>query len=357
MPRKSKTKQQDRSIENLKESLKEYNGIVTRLEAIDKVKKAPLRIKKGSLSKMGREEKRVLLRDKVNEACKTDAYGDIDKLIGLTHRSYNQYKALPSAEYNTHEYITTQASDLLHLDPATAKILLDYCTFPDDSKSDMCDLMFEGHFYGKTDTGVPGNFLVDMFSEGVLIVMEACKKFKYGNDEDIHEHAVMNFTRYYSQFLNVASVELKHFYLGVAAHFLQDLTAPHHAGNYPAVPYVDHYFFEKFTGTYVYSDPKFKISRAAYNNFKKKMAFGPTQPESFALEVTGMATPYIKYIESDSHTRTAGKKRSVSSMDAEIDTLNRSLLSGKNEKWEKAIVGAVPLAVYATTYLFETALI
>jgi hypothetical protein len=355
MPKKSKTKQQDRSIENLKDSLKEYNGIVTKLKTIKKIRKAPLRVKKSSGKRMGREEKRDRLRGMVNEACNTNAYEDIDKLIGLTHKSYQQYKALPGTEYNTHQYITEEAIALLGLDSVVSGTLHRYCTYPDESKSDMCDLMFEGHFYGKTDSGLPGNFLVDIFSEGVLKVMEACKKFKYGDEEDIHEHAVMNFTRYYDQVWK-AGADQKHFYLGVAAHFLQDLTAPHHTGNYPAMPYVDHYFFEKFASQYVYDQPKFKISRAAYNKFKSKMASDPTQPESFALEVTGMATPYIKYIESDSHARLAGNERGVRSMDAEIDKLNKSLLSGKNDEWEKAIVGAVPLAVYATTYLFQAAL-
>ena len=43
-------------------------------------------------------------------------------------------------------------------------------------------------------------------------------------------------------------------------------------------------------------------------------------------------------------------------MDKEIDRLNKCLLSGENKDWEKAIVGAIPLAVYATAYLFEAAL-
>jgi hypothetical protein len=356
MPKKNKTKQQDRSIENLKASLKEYNGIVAKMKTIDKVKKAPLRVKKDSVSKMGREEKRVFLRDKVNEAFNADAYEDIDKLIGLTHRSYNQYKALPSTEYNTHQYITEQAIAFLGLDSTIANTLHTYCTYPDESKSDMSDLIFEGHFYGKTSSGVPGNFLVDTFPETTLKAMEFVKKIKYGDDEDIHEHAVMNFTRYYNQFLQADSADQKYFYLGVAAHFLQDLTAPHHTGNYPALPYVDHYFFEKFASQYVYDQPAFKLSQAAYSKFKSKLNSSPTEPESFSLEITGMATPYIKFIESDSHARLAGNERSVRSMDAEIGKLNKILFSGKNEKWEKAIDGAVPLAVYATTYLFETAL-
>ncbi|MEN6374140.1 MAG: hypothetical protein ABFD75_05060 [Smithella sp.] len=356
MPKKLGAKLDKQSIENLKAGLEEYNNIIAKLKTIDKVMKAPLRINRGIFTKLGREERRILLRDKINEAFKADAYGDFDKLIRLTHQSYNLHKALPSTEHNTHEFITDQAIALLGINPVIADTLHTYCTYPDEPKSDMSDLIFEGHFYGKTSAGAPGNFLVDAFPETALRAMELVKKIRFGADEDIHEHAVMNFTRYFNQSIPPASADLKHFYLGVAAHFLQDLTAPHHAGNYPAVPYVDHYFFEKFTSQYVYDEPEFAISRAGYNNFKAKMAAKPAQPEPFALEVNGLATPFIQYIETDFHRMLGGDEPDMASMDKEIDKLNKILLAGKNEDWEKAIVGAIPLAVYATAYLFESSL-
>ncbi|NTW06914.1 MAG: hypothetical protein HGA29_03620 [Syntrophaceae bacterium] len=356
MPKKMGAKLDKQSIENLKAGLKEYNNIISKLQTIDKVVKAPLRIKRDLFTKMGREEKRILLRDKINEACKIDAFGDLDKLIGLIHQSYNLHKAQPGTELNTHQYITDQAIALIGIDPAIADTLHTYCTYPDEPKSDMSDLIFEGHFYGKTSSGTPGNYLVDAFPDATLKAMEFIKKIRHGVDEDIHENAVMNFTRYFNQVLHSVSADQKHFYLGVAAHFLQDLTAPHHAGNYPALPYVDHYFFEKFTSQYVYDEPGYKISRPAYKNFKAKLTASPAQPEPFALEITGMAAPFIQYIETAFHHMRTGEVPDTGSMDKEIDKLNKCLLSGENEDWEKAIVGAIPLAVYATAYLFETSL-
>jgi hypothetical protein len=356
MTKRTGAKLDKQSIDNLKAGLKEYSNVISRLKTIDKVVKTPLRIKRNVYTKMGREEKRILLRDKINKACRIEAFGDFDKMIGLIHQSYNLYKAPPEIKLNTHQYITDQATALIGLDPTVAGTLHEYCTFPDQPKSDMSDLIFEGHFYGKTRSGVPGNFLVDAFPETALEALEFIKKVRYGLDEDIHEHAVMNFTRYFNKSLPPASMDLKLFYLGVAAHFLQDLTAPHHAGNYPAVPYVDHYFFEKFTSQYVYDEPQYKISRPAYNNFKKKMTASPSQPEPFALEINGMAAPFIHYIETDFHRLRAGDELSDASMDKEIDRLNKCLMSGENKDWEKAIVGAIPLAVYATAYLFEKSL-
>ena len=357
MPEKRGAKLDKQSIDNLKAGLKEYNNIVSRLKTIDKVVKAPLRIKRDLFAKMGREEKRILLRDKINEAFKIDAFGDFDKLIGLIHQSYNLHKAQPGTKLNTHQYITDQAIALIGIDPAIANTLHTYCTYPDEPKSDMSDLIFEGHFYGNTSSGTPGNFLVDAFPEATIKAMEFIKKMRHGVDEDIHEHAVMNFTRYFNQVLHSTSVDQKYFYLGVAAHFLQDLTAPHHAGNYPAVPYVDHYFFEKFTSQYVYDEPGYKISRTAYKNFKTKLTASPAQPEPFALEITGMAAHFIRYIETDLHRVRADGKPDTVSMDKEIDKLNKCLLSGENKNWEKAIIGAIPLAVYATAYLFEASLV
>ncbi len=356
MPGKRREKMDERSIINLKADLAEYHRLLSNLKTIKKVKKEPLQVRKGALAKKGKEAKRILQRDKVHEACGTDAFEDIDKLIGMIHRSYHQYKGILDKQCNTHQFITDQAALLLALDSAVADILHTCCTYPDELKSDMADLIFEGHFYGQTGSGIPGNFLADTFPKKALKVMEFIKKVRFGADENMQEHAVMNFTRYFNQALHSASKKQKYFYLGVAAHFLQDLTAPHHAGNYPALPYVDHYFFEQFTSRYVYDDPRFKISRSAYNKFKSRMASDPNKPESYALEVTGMAAPFIRYIEPGSHGRSATGVRSARFADREIDLLNKSLMSGKNEKWEKAIVGAVPLAVYATAYLFETAL-
>ncbi len=354
--RRKREKMDARSILNLKADLEEYHRLVANLKNIKKVKKATLQVRKGTLAQKGKEAKRVLLRDKVNETFGRGAFEDIDRLIGMTHQSYQQYKGIEDKQHNTHQFITDQATALLATDSTIADVLHTYCTYPDEPKSDMADLIFEGHFYGKTGSGIPGNFLADTFPKEALRVMAFVKQVRFGADEDMHEHAVSNFTQYFNQVLRLPSPDQKYFYLGVSAHFLQDLTAPHHAGNYPALPYVDHYFFEQFASRYVYDHPRFNISRSAYKKFKSRMASDPNEPESYALEVNSMAVPFIPYIEPDSRGSLAMGTQSPFSLDAELNRFNKSLLSGQNEKWEKAIVGAVPLAIYATAYLFETAL-
>ncbi len=353
MPKKAGMKLDDRSVANLKASVKECNDIVSRLKKADIAKKDARRTRK-SPAGMDRGAKRCLLRDNCDRAGNAAVEKDVDRLINLSHQAYNQYRPMTGAEPNTHEFITDKAMALLGMDPGIADVIHRYCTYPDEPKSDMSDLIFEGHFYGKTASGEPGNFLVNQFSEPVLAFMEERKKALYGDDEDIQEHAVMNFKRYYDQAMRAGSDDQKLFYLGVAAHFLEDLTAPHHTGNYPAFPYVDHVFFEKFASHYVYDKPAFKISRVSYNDFKNKLKSNPKKPEAYALEITSMATPYIQYIRKVEAPKSKGAVRGIFSMDAVIDKLNETLLAGKHEPWEKAIVGAVPLAVYATAYLLET---
>lgn len=356
MPKKKKEELDEQTIKNLKADLEAYHSLMANLQTVKILRKAPLRVAMSTLAKMNREEKRVLQREKINEACSADAYEDIDKLIGMTHRSYQQYKGLPDLKRNTHQFITDQASALLALRSDAVAALHATCTYPDEPKSDMSDLIFEGHFYGKTGSGNPGNFIDDAYPPKAISAMTFIKKVRFGADENIHEHAVMNFTKHFNRVLQDPGRDQKLFYLGVSAHYLQDLTAPHHAGNYPAFPYVDHYFFEQFASRYVYGDPRFKISRPAYKKFKAKMGSNPRQAQSYALEVTARATPFIQYIERDSCDRLAMSREGGRALDADIKLLNKSLMSGHNEKWEKAIIGAVPLAVYATAYLFETVL-
>ena len=344
--------QQETSIKGLKETLKEFSALAATLNSVTDIDKGSLSLEKMPIPDKGREAIRLCLWDKIKEACHVDLYEDIHRLIKLTHQSYDQFKGVISSQYSTHRYITEQAVQLIQADPAIAEKLLEYCTFPDEPKSDMSDLIFEGHFYGKTDAGGKGNFLGNLFPQGVAI-LEAIKKATYGLDEDIEEHAVMNFIRHYSQ---SGKSSPGNFYLGVAAHYLQDLTAPHHVGNFPAVPYVDHYFFEKFASLYIHGHPKFAITVDDYNNFKASLQSNPSSPDAFAKEIYSKATAFIPYIATALHEESPGTDGYFKLVDQEVDHYNNFLAAGVNPQWEKAINGAVPLAVYATAYLFEEAL-
>jgi hypothetical protein len=344
---------QDASIRRLKETLKEFSNLTRRLNAITGIDKGPLRLQKRPLSMMGREEARLCIWDKVKEACHADVYEDVHRLIMLTHQSYDQFKGIIEGRYNSHRYITSRAIDLVGVDGEAAEKFLQYSTFPDEPKSDMSDLIFEGHFYGKVGKRKEGNFVDNLFP-GVVAVLGAIKKATHGFDEDIHEHAVGNFRKNYDQSCKPGPG--RYFCLGVAAHFLQDLTAPHHVGNYPAVPYVDHYFFEKFAGRHVHETPGFSISETGYSNFKRSLKSSLSRPEDFAREIYGKAAAYVKYIETGLHSQLPGTADYTNTVENEVDIYSKYLISGKNPDWEEAVNRGVPLGVYATAYLFEEAL-
>lgn len=346
------TFRQGASISSLKKTLKEFSALTAGLNSVTNIDTGHLDFQRDTFSGMGRGEARLRLWDKIIQACHADIYEDVYKLISLTHQSYDQFKRVIKSRYNTHRYITEQALTLINVDPGISQKLMEYCTFPDDRKSDMQDLIFEGHFYGKTHTGSEGNFLNNLFP-ATMVILAAIKKVNYGFDEDIQEHAVMNFWRNYK---NVGKDAKRYLYLGVAAHYLQDLTAPHHVGNYPAVPYVDHYFFEKFASRYVHGKPHFQITKTGYDKFKGSLISSLSQPEAFAKEIYGKAIEFIPYIETDLHSESPGTDGYAKAVDNAVDTYNGYLVSGTNRQWEEAIDNAIPLAVYATAYLFEASL-
>ena len=343
---------QDVSISDLKANIREYSNILNSLKNAPEIKKKDLQLTKTAVLQMKKEEKRFYLWDKIKESFQSNVYEDAHRLINLTHKSYEQFKSLTGSQYNTHKFITSKAIEILNVQSESADTLLEYCVFPDSSKSDMSDLIFEGHFYGKITSRKYGNFIDSLFPR-VAILLEGIKKVTNGFDEDIHEHAVGNFTTNYTHSMNA---DRKLICLGVAAHYLQDLTAPHHAGNYPAVPYVDHYFFEKFASQYLYGQPNITISKSGYKKFKSQLQSAPAQTEQFAKEIYALAVPYVDYVKRDSYAKLADIDKSAAFMDEEIEACNSFLISGVNKDWTSAIDGAIPIAVYATAYLFESAL-
>jgi hypothetical protein len=274
----------------------------------------------------------------------------------LTHTSYEQFKGILEGRYSTHRYITGEAIKLIGLmekDSAAANKLLDYCTYPDEGKSDLADLIFEGHFYGKTESGMTGNFIVNLFPKAAG-VLEIIKKTISGPEEDIHENAVSNFRENFKNSLNDAGK--KYYYLGIAAHYLQDLTAPHHVGNYPAVPYVDHYIFEKFASLYVHGHPEFNITKADYDTHKSLNFLNETDPDRFCKGIFEQSSKYISCIKTEMHSKPIGSNDYALMVDKMLDDYASPVKSDLHLNWKEAVNGAVPIAIYATANLFETAL-
>jgi hypothetical protein len=250
------------------------------------------------------------------------ALEDRHKLIWDIFRKANKYYDILKGALNrtnsTHEFITEKALELLGKSNQTLlKELKAACVQPDTNK-DMYRLAFEGHFYGKVRGGKYGNFLQNCFNNQTLMLIDLI--------DDIDETALGNFQTYYNKAFDKGDVNLKT--LGWAAHYLQDLTAPHHVGNMAIFFEVftdnsaSHYAFEKYANIYVY-DNQTAFQKKAGDFLKQlKPLFKPGKPEKFAKEVYNRATKNIAGIED---------------------------MSG----WDAVINNAIPLAIGATAVIFE----
>ena len=247
-------------------------------------------------------------------------------LINEANKLYSNIKKGMDKSGSTHEFITSQAIELLGLDDSKAsETLKKACTAPDREKN-LRSLVFEGHFYGNVGGGRNGNFLEKVFGDlakGLMVFID-----RYVNDID--ETALSNFGKYYT-IATASDILLKE--LGWAAHYLQDLTAPHHAGNM-AIGFETltdncetHFPFEKFAKVYVYGNwvkpPDFKAkAQEIYNEFRRTFTGKP--PELFAEEVQKRAVPNV----------------------TKVQIWDKSA-------WTEAIHNAIPLAIGATAFLFD----
>ena len=208
----------------------------------------------------------------------TARYNAVMRLIRKGKEYYKLLKSQLDKKDTTHEFITDRALDLIqHQNVTTRKKLKVSCVAPDRNKK-MNELVFEGHFYGKTRGNARGNFLQKCFSPEILATISWL--------DDIEETAVSNFSRHYKGAFRNGSVDLT--CLGWAAHYIQDLTAPHHVGNLAVFfelffeKTMSHYAFEKYAKKKVYEHPKAFQGKASVIFDEIKTSFQPGKPEEFA---------------------------------------------------------------------------
>lgn len=227
---------------------------------------------------------------------------------------------------STHEFITSQALDIINItDTKIQKDLQKNCIAP-DKESKLRNLIFEGHFYGKiteNDDKHKGNFLERIFGDlnmGFIGIIN-----RYINDID--ETAQSNFIKYYTHALANGNQLEK---LGWAAHYIQDLTAPHHVGNM-AIGFESitdncetHFPFEKYAKGYVYANPTVFKNKAQeiYHEFKQSLT--GKEPMEIADEVQKRAIPNIQKVK-----------------------------AWDSSAWTEAICDAIPLAIGSTAFIFD----
>jgi hypothetical protein len=223
----------------------------------------------------------------------------------------------------THEFITAEALTQLDIhDKIFSQALLGSCMDPDKDKKHW-ELAYEGHFYGKLNGQKFGNFFPRVFHGSMLWFLDHLN--------DIDETALSNFCKNYAKALGDRSnTEI----LGCAAHYLQDLTAPHHVGNMAIFFEMmtdntnTHYVFEKFARNFLYKEEnQNRFADRAKTIFDElKLSFDPLkyEPEKLAKVVYNTAVANVSKVKSN----------------------NRDL-------WTEAICDAIPLAIGATAVILE----
>ena len=309
----------------------ELEDVLTREEA-KKYRKSGERIKRLSeeLKKEGPKlDKTVFATSGPNKSLDfftSNLGADLKKfwdLMNEANKLYADVKKGMDQSGSTHEFITSAALDLLGVtDAKTHQVLQKACMAPDREK-DLRSLVFEGHFYEKVAGRRNGNFLERVFgdlSKGLLGFIDR-------HINDIDETALSNFAKYYT-YATAGDIQLKE--LGWAAHYIQDLTAPHHAGNM-AIGFETitdncetHFPFEKFAKGYVYDNPTVFKTKAQeiYNEFRQTLT--GKRPKAIAKEVQRRAVPNVPKVQR---------------------------LDGP--AWTEAIHEAIPLAIAATAFIFD----
>jgi hypothetical protein len=240
------------------------------------------------------------------------------KIIETTRKAYDELKGSEEWRHrNTHCYITSHAIDFLNGIGKNAKDkLIDACTLPDNEK-EMREILFEGHFYGEVSPGEYGNYLKRI--PKLYPLLDLITK------DNLDENAVSNFTTHYNRFKKNGNLKE----LGVSAHYIQDVTAPHHAGNM-AIGFElisdgmeTHYIFEKYAREFLFGAGH-NMNTAISNNYKELKAAFDKGTEAFTGKVYALSTPNI-----------ASAKETDS------------------DKWEQTILNAIPIAIAATAVIFE----
>ena len=309
----------------------EYDDILTKkeanvLEAASQemqrfqqlISKSPIAIDKSAFAKMGMKKRAEYFSASIAKSHKI-----FSELIKKANEYYAALKGLMDEKDTTHEFITAEALSQLNIqDKIFSQALLESCMDPDKDKKHW-ELAYEGHFYGKLNGQKFGNFFPRVFHGSMLWFLDHLN--------DIDETALSNFCKNYAKALaDRSNTKI----LGCAAHYLQDLTAPHHVGNMAIFFEMmtdntnTHYVFEKFARNFVYKEEnKNRFANRAKIIFDElKLSFNPpiSEPEKFAKVVYNTAVANVSKVKSN----------------------NGNL-------WTEAICDAIPLAIGATAVILE----
>jgi hypothetical protein len=150
---------------------------------------------------------------------------DLDRRFQEASRLYLEAYLEEKRGRNTHQLITAAALRILGVDETAPEhqSLIDESLGPDRTIATL-RLMMEGHFHGAVPDGGTGNFLPAYFPGWLVAFL--------GRLDDVAETARSNFTAWFAKVDATPGSTRLH---GFTMHYLQDVTAPHHAANIPSI--------------------------------------------------------------------------------------------------------------------------
>lgn len=255
-----------------------------------------------------------------------DIKTEFKTMVADANALYKKLKTNLNKQNSTHEFITNSAINLAGKINGTEKnILLDACTEP-DHKRELYDLSYEGHFYGAIPGHKKGNFFHKVFKNKLIFSA-------FNLVGKINEDALGNFTRYLSEFEKSKNIET----LGWTLHFLQDLTAPHHATN-KAI------FFEFITDKEYYK--KHSPKEDSHFPFEKYAQYYVQDKEDLML---AMAKPLVDELTSELQSK--GSKKFAEEIHHRA--LQHSDISQKDR--DEVINANISLAIAASAVILDQA--
>jgi hypothetical protein len=150
---------------------------------------------------------------------------DLDRRFQEASRLYLEAYLEEKRGRNTHQLITAAALRILGVDETAPEhqSLIDESLGPDRTIATL-RLMMEGHFHGAVPDGGTGNFLPAYFPGWLVAFLRRL--------DDVGETARSNFTDGFEKVDDAPGIARLH---GFTVHYLQDVTAPHHAANIPSI--------------------------------------------------------------------------------------------------------------------------
>lgn len=264
-----------------------------------------------------------------------------NKLQTLSDYYIENYNNTPKAKsvhtnQTNHEMITEEALIIVNTkyqSTSDKELLFDGCTGPDKDIGAIM-LVMEGHFYGSTSDSTNGNYLKKIMPAAVYFILSHLPVFK----DHMNESAFSNAKRYFSKFYSEKS-QLED--LGWCLHFVQDMTAPHHAGNIPSIfPSLDdrinsgmdtHNEFEDFANELLDSNRKTYRQNAMplLDDFHSM---------NLNLRNSNNFETFLKHLHAKA-----------------IVNVNDSLQTRDHDRWNDTITKALPLAIAASAFVLEQA--